>query len=120
MYTSYTIWYFYIIYIFELDSKCMITSFFLIKTHFVNLLQIILINFIVSALMCIILYTEFFILLQDDNINCMWDDSIVLFLYSKTFHGFSILPVVFSRPAFSVLSTKVSQDLIFSDEYQRQ
>ena len=41
----------------------------------------------------------------------MLDDSIFLFLYSKTFLGFSILPVVFSRPYFSVLSTKVSQDL---------
>ena len=65
MYTIHTIWYFNIINIFELAFERMNTSLFLIKTHFVNLLQIIFIKFIINALMCIILHTEFSILLKD-------------------------------------------------------
>ena len=50
-------------------------------------------------------------LLQDNLIKCMLEYSIVLFLSSNFLLSCRILPTVFSRPAFSMLSTKVSQDL---------
>ena len=46
-------------------------------------------------------------------INCMLEYSTVVFLYSKAFLVCRFLPVVFSRPAISALSNKVSHDLTF-------
>ena len=48
----------------------------------------------------------FFILLEYDLINCILGGRIFLVLYSKPFLGCRILPVVFSRPVFIVLSTR--------------
>ena len=62
-----------------------------------------------------VIYISQFIslLLQDNHINCMLDNSIYLLLSFKYYLGCRLLTAVFSRPDFRVLCTKVSQDLVF-------
>ena len=59
--------------------------FFFIKTHIAKLVLLIFVDFIINVLMCFIFHTQFFLLLQDNTINFMLEDSIVLLLFSKPF-----------------------------------
>ena len=54
-----------------------------------------------------------FILLKDDFIPYIADNSIILFLPVKFLYWYGIVPTVLSRYTFNILKTKFSQDLAF-------
>ena len=96
-YTSHTILSFYIIYTFDFAFKCTPTSLFLIKTHLINLIYLVFTNFIINVIMCLIFHTYFFVLLQDDIMNCMLNYSTFPLLSYKFILSCRLLPAVFSR-----------------------
>ena len=62
MHMIHTIQYIYIIYISELDFKCTPTSFILVKTQFIQLIDLIFIDLIINVLMCFISCNKIFFL----------------------------------------------------------
>ena len=57
--------------------------------------------------------TYFIIFLQDDLIHCMVNNRIFILLYVKFISVCGIVPTVLSRPTFSILRNKISQDPSF-------
>ena len=102
---------------FELYFKRMLTSFCIfflfIKTHIINLVYIVLINFNINVFMCFSFSTYFIVLLWDDLIYCMINNSIFLFLTVKFIFSCGVITAVLSRLDFIILRTKFSQDLAF-------
>ena len=102
---------FYIIYIFDFAFKITLTSFFLVNDRFVELLQLIFVDFVINVIMCFIFHTYFFLLFQNCFINCMLEDIIVSLVVFQTFLSLSILTMVFSRSIFSVLRKNAPKTL---------
>ena len=117
MYTSHTIMDFILICIFEFLFKLTLTAFkfffCVFNTHISNLIQFVLINLSFDIFMFSLLNTYFLILLQENFIHFTFNNSIILLLPIKFSPICGIVPAVFSSPTFSILRTKVSQDLAF-------
>ena len=115
MYASHNILDFNIICIFDFAFNRTVTSFcllfFFIKTHILNIIYIVLIDFRINVLLCFSFSTYFIILLKDYLIHCMINKIIVLFLSVKFIYICGIIPTVLSRNSFRILISKVSQDL---------
>ena len=82
------------------ESYCFMIEFALIKIWF-------------NIFMCFLLSTYFLVFLQEDFINCTVKNSFIFLLTVKCHLVFDIVPMVLSRPTFSIIRTKVSQDLAF-------
>ena len=117
MYKSHTVLDLNLIYIFEFELKHSLTSFniffFVIKTHIINLIYIVLIKIRLNIFMCFLFSTYFIIFLQEKWIHCFFNNSIVLFLPVKYISVLRIVSAVIIMPNFSILRDKVSQDLVF-------
>ena len=84
--------------------------FLVINTHIVDLIQLVHIKIRFNIFILFLFSTYFIIFLQEDFINYTLNNSIIPLLTVKFLPDCRIVPAVLSRPAFSVLRTKVSQD----------
>ena len=87
--------------------------FFILKTHIVNLIKLVLIKIRLNIFRCFFHSTYFFIIMQQDFIHCNINNIIILFLPVKFISCYGILPAVLSRSRLVILRIKLSQDLAF-------
>ena len=110
MYTSNTNLDFNIIWIFEFPFKHTLTSFCLffiiIKTHTINLIQLVLIKTRFNDFMCFLFSNYFLTSLQEYFINRTVKNIIILFLPAKFISVFGIATAVLIRPDFIILRKK--------------
>ena len=83
------------------------------KKHIVDLIHFILIKTRFNIFMWSSIITYFLVLIQEYLINCTVNNSIIIFLNVKFISVCVIMPAVLSRPNFTIIRTKVSQDLEF-------
>ena len=111
MYTSHTILDFNLICILKFVFKHTLTSFkflfFILKTNFINLIELVLIKTRFNICMCSLMRTYFNILLQEDFINCIVNNNIILFLPVKFISVYGIVPTVLGRPTLAYLKPRL-------------
>ena len=88
--------------------------FSLIKTHILHLIQFVIIVITFQKFLCFVIHGIYFFGFSHlDFIHYIVNNSVVFLIFMEIFSGCGVSPAVLSRMVRSILSSKLSQDLIF-------
>ena len=91
--------------------------FCVIKTHIIDLIQLVLIKIRFNIFRCFLLGTYFLVLLQEDFINCAVNNIVILLLPVKFISVYGIVPAVLVGLILAYLEPKYPRTLNSYDDW---